>query len=325
MDVARQKELYRAMLQIRLVEERIADLYPEQQMRCPVHLCIGQEAAEAGAALSLRADDYAVSGHRSHGHYLAKGGSLKAMLAEIYGKEAGCVGGKGGSMHLVDMEAGFLGSVPIVGSTIPIGVGAALSAKMRSEDRVVMVFLGDGAAETGVFYESLNFAKLKSLGVVFVCENNLYSVYSPMDVRQPAGRSIADLARAHGIESHSADGNDVEAVYELCQDAVDTARRGAGPVFLEFATYRWREHCGPNFDNAFGYRTEAEFEAWKARDPLRLYAERLLASGDHNQSELDLIASELKTSLDDAVHHAKSSPFPGIEQAPRNVYVEGEA
>jgi len=324
MDVALKKNLYREMLRIRTVEERIAELYPEQEMRCPVHLCIGQEAAEAGAALALGRNDFAVSGHRSHGHYLAKGGSLKAMMAEIYGKAGGCAGGKGGSMHLVDLDAGFLGSAPIVGSTIPIGVGAALSAQMRGEDRVVMVFLGDGAAETGVFYESLNFAKLKNLSVVFVCENNLYSVYSPMEVRQPAGRSIADLARAHGIESHSADGNDVEGVYELCRDGVATARRGAGPVFLELSTYRWREHCGPNFDNHIGYRTESEFEAWKQKDPLRLYQDRLLASGDVSQADLDQMASDMSAVMDVAVAFAKACPFPDIENAPLNVYAEGQ-
>jgi len=324
MDTGFKKSLYRSMLNIRLVEERIAALYPEQEMRCPVHLCIGQEAAEAGSALALNKDDQAVSGHRSHGHYLAKGGSLKSMMAEIYGKATGCAGGKGGSMHLVDVDAGFLGSAPIVGSTIPIGVGAALSAQMQGTDRVVMVYLGDGAAETGVFYESLNFAALKKLAVVFVCENNLYSVYSPMDVRQPAGRTLADLARAHGIESHCADGNDVETVYEMTRDAVATARRGAGPVFLEFATYRWREHCGPNFDNHIGYRSEDEYEAWKQRDPVALYRNRLIKEGVADAQELDALADELNTILDEAVAFAKSSPFPNPDQASENVYAGGD-
>jgi len=320
MDAALKKSLYRSMLNIRLVEERIAALYPEQEMRCPVHLCIGQEAAEAGSALALNKDDQAVSGHRSHGHYLAKGGSLKSMMAEIYGKATGCAGGKGGSMHLVDVDAGFLGSAPIVGSTIPIGVGAALSAQMQGTDRVVMVYLGDGAAETGVFYESLNFAALKNLAVVFVCENNLYSVYSPLDVRQPAGRTLADLARAHGIESHCADGNDVETVYEMTRDAVATARRGAGPVFLEFATYRWREHCGPNFDNHIGYRSEDEYEAWQLRDPVALYRNRLIKDGVADALELDVLADDLNADLNEAVAFAKTSPFPSPETAPANVY-----
>lgn len=314
--------LYRSMLNIRIVEERIADLYPEQEMRCPVHLCIGQEAAEAGAGMALRQSDYAVSGHRSHGHYLAKGGDLKAMMAEIYGKAAGCTGGKGGSMHLTDLAAGFLCAVPIVGSTIPIGVGAAFGSQMKGEDRVTMVFLGDGATETGVFHESLNFAALKKVPVVFVCENNLYSVYSPLHVRQPNERTIADLVRGHGIESHFADGNNVETVYNLSRAAVEKARRGEGPVFLEFATYRWREHCGPNFDNHIGYRTNEEYEEWLKRDPLALYRTELIDAGVATADALDTVASELTTEMDAAVEFAKSSPFPAPQRAQQHVYAD---
>lgn len=225
-------------------------------------------------------------------------------------------------MHLIDQEVGFLGSTPIVGSSIPIGVGAALSAKFRKEDRVVMVYLGDGAAETGVFYESLNFAKLKNLPVVFVCENNLYSVYSPMEVRQPSDRSIADLAGVHGIESHSADGNNVEEVYQLSCEAVAIARSGSGPVFLEFFTYRWREHCGPNFDNHIGYRLESEYESWQSRDPVRIYAEQLIASNKITKIELEAISSELKDDMNEAVAFAKSSSFPDTDTAALNVYAE---
>ena len=185
-DIARQ--LYYQMLRIRMVEEAIADLYAQQDMRCPIHLCIGQEAVAVGVCAALAADDYVLSGHRSHGHYLAKGGNLPAMLAEFYGKVTGCCQGKGGSMHLVDLAAGFLGAVPIVGSTMPIAVGTALASVMRGESRVTAVFFGEGATEEGVFHESLNFAALQKLPVVFVCENNLYSVYSPLAVRQPAGR-----------------------------------------------------------------------------------------------------------------------------------------
>lgn len=322
MDNELQLSLYRDMLLIRTVEERIAMLYAEQEMRCPVHLCIGQEAAEVGSARALKKEDLVVSGHRSHGHFLAKGGDVRAMIAEIYGKATGCAGGKGGSMHLIDLPAGFLGSAPIVGSTIPIGVGAALSSRMRGRNQVTMIFLGDGAAETGVFYESLNFAALKRLSVVFVCENNLYSVYSPMNVRQPAGRTIADLARAHGIESHAADGNDVEAVYRLSCDAVDAARRGAGPVFLEFATYRWREHCGPNFDNHAGYRKEDEFLAWRQRDPVELYARRLVETGMVSSAHLESVSGEVAVTVDDAVTYAKSSPLPDPQRAGANLYGE---
>lgn len=209
------KKLYYHILRIRLVEEKIAALYPEQEMRCPVHLSIGQEAVAVGACAALAKEDYALSGHRSHAHYLAKGGNLNAMLAEIYGKQTGCCHGKGGSMHLIDLSAGFLGAVPIVGSTIPIAVGTAFGSFLREEMRVTLAFLGEGATEEGVFHESINFAMLKKLPIVFVCENNLYSVYSPLVVRQPADRSVVQLAQGHGIEGYQADGNDLEQVYTL--------------------------------------------------------------------------------------------------------------
>jgi pyruvate dehydrogenase E1 component alpha subunit len=297
------------MLRIRLVEERIAALYTEWEMRCPVHLCIGQEAIAVGACSVLDHSDYAFSGHRSHGHYLAKGGDLKAMMAEIYGKATGCAGGKGGSMHLIDLETGFLGSAPIVGSTIPIAVGAAFGAAMKNERRVTVAFLGEGAVEAGVFYESLNFAALKKLPVVFVCENNLYSVYSPLEVRQPP-RGIVGIARSMGVEGHQADGNDVEAVSELCSQAADKARNGGGPTFLEFSTYRWREHCGPEFDNHIGYRSEQEYLQWKERCPLARSESGLLRSKAVSRPELDEMTTELNREIDVAVAFAKQSPFP---------------
>lgn len=318
-------ELYHAMLRIRLVEERIAALYPEQEMRCPVHLCIGQEAVAAGACAALGRRDYVFSGHRSHGHYLAKGGDLKAMLAEIYGKAAGCAGGKGGSMHLIDLEAGFLGATPIVGSTIPIAVGAAFGSTMRGEDRVTMVFLGDGAVETGVFYESLNFAALKKLPVIFVCENNLYSVYSPLQVRQPDGRPITGIARALGLDGIECDGNDVELVYQVCSDAVKKARLGDGPSFLEFATYRWREHCGPEFDNQLGYRTEAEYMAWKERCPIALLEAKFLGSGLVSRLVLDEARFGLDKEIDAAVAFARQSPFPDAQTMSADVVAEHAA
>lgn len=320
MDAERRLNLYRTSLFIRLVEETIADLYSEGEMRCPTHLSTGQEAAAAGTCLAVEQADYAVSGHRSHGHYLAKGGDLNAMMAEIYGKATGCAGGKGGSMHLVDLEAGFLGAAPIVGSTIPIGVGAAFGSKMKADGRVTLVFLGDGATETGVFHESLNFAALKKLPVVFVCENNLYSVYSPMNVRQPKGRAITDLAEAHGIESHLLDGNNAEAVYETSIAAVEKARDGQGPTFLELSTYRWREHCGPSFDNHIGYRTEEEFLTWKDKDPVQLHRLQLINDGIAEEKTLDDMAGAIREEIDAAIDFAKSSPFPAHAEAAKYVY-----
>ena len=190
----------------------------------------------------------AVSGHRAHAHYLGKGGSLKAMISEIYGKASGCSGGKGGSMHLIDESVGFMGSTAIVGGTVPVGVGLAYGMKYKKVIKLA-VFFGDAVVETGAFFESVNFSALKKLPVLFVCENNLYSVYSPLSVRQPDGRSIADMAASLGITTYSGDGNDVTAVYEKVSSCLSEIRAGSGPQLLEFSTYRWLEHCGPAYDN----------------------------------------------------------------------------
>jgi len=314
------KELFRQMLRIRLVEEKIAEVYPEQEMRCPVHLCTGQEAVAVGVCANLTSNDFAFSSHRSHGHYLAKGGNLKALLAEIYGKETGCSHGKGGSMHLVDLEAGFLGSTPIVGSTIPIGVGAAFGSKLREENRVVVVFFGDAAIEEGVFHESVNFAVLENLPVIFVCENNLYSVYSPLEVRQPKTREIYELAKGHGLPSSQGDGNDITEVIRQSGEAIERARRGKGPSFLEFSTYRWREHCGPYFDNQIGYRTEQEYLEWKEKCPIKRFGYLLSKNGTLGQKEADEMSRELNAEIEEAFRFAKESPFPLEEKILEDIY-----
>lgn len=313
--------LYREMARIRAVEESIVAHYGEQEMRCPVHLSIGQEAAAAGACGALEKRDYAFSGHRAHAHYLAKGGDLKGMMAEIYGKATGCAGGKGGSMHLIDLDAGFLGSAPIVGSTIAIAAGTAFAAQARGEDRVTMVFLGEGATETGVFYETVNFAGLKNLPIVFLVENNFFSVYSPMAVRQKGDSRIVDIAEAHGISAQRADGNDVERVYDLSRKAVENARKGGGPSLLEFVTYRWREHCGPNYDNDIGYRTEAEFLAWKERCPVAAYERFLTKEGIATRPDLDTTMAKAKAEAEAAINFAKQSPWPDAESVDAHVVV----
>jgi TPP-dependent pyruvate/acetoin dehydrogenase alpha subunit len=314
------KKLYYKMLRIRLVEEAIAEFYPEQEMRCPVHLCIGQEAISVGVCANLSAEDYVLSNHRSHGHYLAKGGDLKAMMAEVYGKVTGCCQGKGGSMHLIDLSVGFLGAVPIVGSTIPIAVGAALGSVMRGEDRVTAVFLGEGATEEGVFHESVNFAVLKGLPVIFICENNFFSVYSPLSVRQPPGREIYRLAHGYGIDSHQGDGNDVLEVYRMVNRAVTRARDGGGPTFLEFSTYRWREHCGPNYDNHLSYRAECDYLEWRDRCPLNRFRDRLLADEVLSLREMEDMEAKINVEMAEAVAFAKESPFPEANLLLENVY-----
>ncbi|HYD71399.1 thiamine pyrophosphate-dependent dehydrogenase E1 component subunit alpha [Azospirillum sp.] len=313
--------LYRTMLYIRMAEERIAALYPEQEMRCPTHFSIGQEAIAAGVCAALGPRDYVLSAHRSHAHYLAKGGNLRAMMAELYGKDTGCARGKGGSMHLVDRSVGFLGCVPIVGSTIPIGVGAAFGARQRGEtDRVTAIFFGDGAAETGVFHESINFAAVHRLPILFVCENNFYSVNTPMGPRQPEGRTITDIVRGHGLPAERADGQEVEPVAALAAAAIGRLRAGGGPEFLELETYRWLEHCGPASDIALGYRPAEEFEAWRRRDPVALHRDALRAAGVLDDALEAQLREDIGRVVDAAVAFAKDSPFPERSELLANVY-----
>jgi len=317
LDDAFRKELFEGMLYVRLVEEEIANRYSDQEMRCPVHLSIGQEAAAIGVGKALQVTDLCYSTHRCHSHYLAKGGSLEAMLGEIYGKETGCVGGRGGSMHLMDMDVGFLASVPIVGSSIPLAVGQALADKIDGKDRVSVAYFGDGAVEEGVFHESANFASLHNLNVLFVCENNLYSVYTPLADRQPDG-SLERVAGAHNIPTIKADGNDVEATYVATIDVLEKMRAGGGPAFMLLPTYRWREHCGPGYDNHIGYRTEAEFEAWKERDPVATYAARLAKKGV--AVDEDAMRAVLMKRIDAAFAKAQAAPLPPLEEAAAYVY-----
>ena len=225
-------------------------------------------------------------------------------------------------MHLIDMECGFMGAAPIVGSTIPIATGAALAAAMRHEDRVIVPFFGEGATEEGAFYESVNFAALKRLPIVYLCENNLYSVYSPLSVRQPAGRKLLELVNAMGIPSATADGNDVMAVRELTLEAVNRARQGDGPTLLEFPTYRWREHCGPNYDNDLGYRTEAEYLAWKELCPLAKLERQFLSDGSLSAREMQAYREEFTAEADEAIRFAKESPYPDPGVLMQDIYAE---
>jgi TPP-dependent pyruvate/acetoin dehydrogenase alpha subunit len=312
--------LFRQMYRIRAVEEAIAHHYPEGKMRCPVHLSIGQESIPAVFAHSIGSADFAVSTHRGHAHYLAKGGNLNAMIAEIYGKSTGCAKGKGGSMHLIDLAVNFMGTSAIVGNSIPIGVGLALSAQLKRTDQISCVFLGDGAIEEGVFYESVNFAAVRKLPVLFICENNLYSVYSPLSVRQPKGRSIAKMVEAMGLKIAVGNGHDVASSHEIMKNAVERVRATGAPFFLEFTTYRWREHCGHGFDNDIGYRTQEEFLEWQAKDPLNNLEQQLQQSSSHMASLLKKIRSEIDLEVAKAFEFAESSPFPAQSEAYDGVY-----
>lgn len=313
--------LFSQMLFIREVEEAIADRYIEQEMRCPVHLSIGQEAVAVGVCAALKRVDRIFSTHRCHAHYLSKGGDLKRMLAEIYGKAPGCCRGRGGSMHLFDVEVGVIASVPIVGSSIPLAVGSALSSKIDGDGAVSVAFLGDGSLEEGVFHESANFASLNRLPVIFACENNLYSVYTHLRERQP-NRPICRLADAHGMVSFDVDGDDVLAVFNVASNAVAHARSARGPVFLNINTYRWREHCGPNYDNHIGYRTEAEFEDWHHRDALARLRKRLRSDGVLTAANETSLLSTFRREIDEAIAFAKSAPLPDPSEASEYVYAE---
>lgn len=310
-------DLWYHMKRIRMVEEEIAARYPEGEMRCPTHLSIGQEAVPAAVACLLEKGDLAVSTHRGHAHYLGKGGNLPAMMAEIYGKKTGCSQGKGGSMHLIDLSVGFMGTSPIVGNSIPIGVGLGLSLKIKKSPHLACVFLGDGSTEEGAFYEAMNFAVLKKLPVLFLCENNLYSVYSPLSVRQPENRPITNMVAAMGCPSKSVNGNNALETHAAIQAATSHIRNGQGPYFLEFSTYRWREHCGPNYDNDIGYRTEAEFEAWKQKDPIVPLENELIRTDAQKIHEAVL---NIQHEINAAFEFAKNSPFPETHEAYEGEY-----
>lgn len=301
-------KLFESMLRIRLVEESIANKYSEQKMRCPTHLSIGQEAIAVGVCANLTSQDQVLSTHRAHAHYLAKGGCLNSMMAEIYGKASGCSKGMGGSMHLIDTSVGFMGSTAIVANTIPVAVGLALEKKLTRKKSIACVFFGDGATEEGAFYESVNFAIIHSLPILFICENNLYSVYSGLEVRQPVDRKIYKMVRAMGISAQHGNGNDVEEVARKVKHAKTMILKSGGPQFLEFDTYRWREHCGPNFDNNIGYREESEFLKWKKKDPLKNFY------SENSQKYIDRKIDTISQEIDDAHQFADDSKFPTLQE-----------
>ncbi len=311
--------LYRSMLRIRRIEEALADRYAEQEMRCPMHLCIGQEAIAVGVCAALSASDVMFSNHRAHGHYLAKGGSLNAMVAELYGRSTGCCGGRGGSMHLIDLDVGFMGATPIVAGTVPLAVGAAWAASLKKEKRVSVIFLGDGCFEEGVVHESMNFAALHKLPIVFVCENNEFSVYTHLSERQ-AKRPIYRIAEAHGLMTQVGNGNDVDEVLTLAKTAVQNAKHGKGPQFMEFSTYRWREHCGPDFDDHLGYRTTQEIEIGLKDCPIAKYEQRLKQSNSLSQADIDKYEVEIREEVIKSFEFALSSPKPTAMDAMERVY-----
>ena len=309
-------DLYRAMVRIRMVEQSIAAEYAEQRMRCPVHLSIGQEAPSAAFSLVAEPGDLAVSTHRGHAHYIAKGGDLKRMLAEIHGKATGCSGGIGGSMHLIDTSVGFMGTSAIVGNSIPVGVGLGLALKNKGIPQASCIFLGDGATEEGVFYESVNIATLRRLPVLFLCENNQYSVYTPLEERQPAQRRIIDVARSLGIRAEAVDGHSGPECLDVVSRELPAVRRGEGPALIEFSTHRYLEHCGPNDDEHLGYRKPGELQGWLDRDPIDVLGRELGLSADI----VDAMRRNLQAEIEEAFEFAESSPFPDRSALAGSIY-----
>jgi len=316
------RDLYKMMLSIRLCEESFVEPILKGEVRCPCHLYSGEEAIAVGLCASLDKRDYIFGTHRSHGHYLAKGCSLKELVAEIYCREGGCSRGRGGSMHLIDPDKGMLGAAPIVAGTISLALGAALASTIRKDSRVTVSFFGDGATGEGVLYESLNFAALKKLPIIFACENNLYATHMPIHECR-VKNNIFKITEPFCIENHEVDGNDVLQVYESGRNAINKCRCGEGPVFLEFLTYRFRGHVGPD-DNIQGthadIRPQEEVKRWLEKDPIDRFEQYLLKNNIIAEQELINIKLDIRQEVEEAQIYARNSSLPDRSELMRYVY-----
>jgi acetoin:2,6-dichlorophenolindophenol oxidoreductase subunit alpha len=303
---------YRRMVEVRLFEEKVQELFMEGLVEGTTHLCQGQEAVSVGAIAALRDDDYLTITYRGHGHALARGVSMESCFAELMGRSTGCCKGVGGSMHFTDVSRGLLGAFAIIGAGLPVAVGAAMSAKLQGSDRVALTFMGDGGTNIGTFHEALNMASVWKAPVIFIVENNLYGEYSPLR-ETTSVEDIAERAKANGLPGSIVDGQDVDAVHAAVADAVERARRGEGPTLLEMKTYRFRGHS--RTDPA-KYRPEGELEAWKLRDPITLLARSLELSDDDQAALRD----EIQQLVDETADRAKSAPIPTLEEIEAYVY-----
>ena len=314
-----EKKILTKLLRIRLVEKQISERYSEQLMRCPIHLSLGQEACAVGVCQTLSIKDQVYSSHRCHSHYLAKSGNLKAMLSELYGKKSGCCGGRGGSMHLMDVSVGMMLSLPIVASIIPVAVGAALSFKIKKKKNIVVVFFGDAAVEEGVYHESANFASLHNLPIIFVCENNKYSCFTNIRDRQTSD-DFTRFAKCHNIKSHRMSGNKVMEIFCKTKNIIDDIKKNPSPFFLQLDTYRNVEHCGPNNDDNLNYRNNSEISYWLERDPINLYTKFLKKKRKITDDKLNKIISNLNDEITEAFHFAKNDKFPKINTLEKFIY-----
>lgn len=309
-------EMYEQMLKIRRLEEKVDEFFKANLMWGTCHLYIGEEATAVGAIATLNKDDYITSTHRGHGHCIAKGAKLDKMMAELLGKETGYCRGRGGSMHIADIEGGNLGANGVVGGGIPIAVGSALTSQMKKNGRVTLCFFGDGASNTGVFHESINLASVWKLPVVFIVENNMYGMSTSVK-RSCSVKNIADRAKGYGIPGYVVDGNDVEAVYETVKKAVEDARAGKGPSIVESKTYRWKGHSK---SDANVYRTREEIKEWMEKCPIKRYKKKLIEEGIAEEKELTQVEEKVEKLIAEAEEFAKNSPEPKVEDVMEGIY-----
>ena len=316
------KDLFLKMLRIRMVELEISKRYhvEPKKMRCPIHLSVGQESVAVSVCKNLKKTDSIFTAHRSHAHYLAKGGSLKKMIAELHGRKTGCAGGAGGSMHLIDLNVNILGAVPIVGSSIAVGVGKAWANKLDNKDDIVVIFLGDGATEEGIFFESLDFASLHDLKVIFVCENNYFSVYSHIKKRQSKYRNICKIAEATGIKSSHIKFHDYFSIYKNMKRIVQRVKKNSRPYFFQIDTFRNLEHCGPSNDDHLGYRNNKFIKFWSKNDVVEKAKYELLRKKIISKKSLLSIEKKISLEIKKAFRFALKSPFPNKKTILNNIY-----
>ena len=312
-------EWYRSMKLIRRVEETLGDMVSTGEARCPCHLGIGQEAVAVGICTHLRPTDKVFGAHRSHSHYLALGAPVEGLLAEVLGKDTGCARGFGGSMHLIAREYGLVGTVPIVGATIPIAVGAGIAARMDGNQGIAVSFLGDGAAEEGVFHESLNLAKTANSAILFVVENNLYASHLHIDERQPSN-SIARFAKAHGVKYSIVDGNDISSVSSESLKLIEYSRTYQSPTLIEAVTYRWRGHVGHREDDDVGVERSGNLPSWKLSDPVGRFIDALMTAKKITKVEIAAADNEIETIISNALFTARQAEFPQLQRTMDIVY-----
>ncbi len=315
------KKILSNLFLIRKTEELISKEYYKNKFRCPVHLSIGQEAISAVINFAFNPNDLAVSSHRAHAHYIGKGGNITKMFAEILGLD-GCSGGIGGSMHLTDKSVGFICSSAIVGNSIPIGVGLSLSQKVENKNNITLIFFGEGATEQGVFYESINFAALKNLPALFICEDNKYSVYSPLNVRQPQNRNILDIVKKMGIQTIEGDGNNVIEVLNIYKKAKNYILKKKKPFFIKFNTYRYLEHCGPYNDDNLKYRPKKELDFWKNRCPIKIFSKYILSRKILNKKQIYSLEELIEKKVLNYYKKSQRFPKPNLKKIEKIIYAK---